>query len=230
MIDLKNRSNDPEIMDDLALDNPALYQTLRELDVINTWLGGNAISSHAYKKLTYQEQNVVLMDMGCGSGSLLQGFARWSEKKSINFCGIGIDANPHIVNYADQHNTVPNRISFEAKDVFDPSIYDRKIDIIHACLFTHHFDHDQLVWLFRQWKMAASKGVIINDLHRHPFAYYSIKWLTRLFSNSYMVKYDACLSVARGFSRKELMAILKEAGIEQYSLKWKWAFRWLLVF
>ena len=75
----------------------------------------------------------------------------------------------------------------------------------------------------------AEKGFFIADLHRHPLAYYSIKWLTGLFSKSYLVKNDAPLSVLRGFSRKEWESLLTKAGIKNYSIRWKWAFRWLII-
>jgi hypothetical protein len=83
--------------------------------------------------------------------------------------------------------------------------------------------------ILRQLKEQARKAVIINDLHRHPLAYYSIRWLTKLLSQSEMVKYDAPLSVLRGFSRNEWLDLLREAGISRFSLKWKWAFRWQLI-
>jgi hypothetical protein len=44
-----------------------------------------------------------------------------------------------------------------------------------------------------------------------------------------MVKHDGPLSVLRGFKKSELIGVLQKAGIESYSLKWKWAFRWQLI-
>jgi hypothetical protein len=43
------------------------------------------------------------------------------------------------------------------------------------------------------------------------------------------VKNDAPLSVLRGFKKKELEEVLKKAGITDYSIHWKWAFRWLII-
>jgi hypothetical protein len=82
-----------------------------------------------------------------------------------------------------------------------------------------------LAWM----KGHSNIGFFINDLHRHPFAYYSIKWLTGLFSKSYLVKNDAPLSVLRGFKRKELEMFNVQCSILNARLKWKWAFRWLLI-
>ncbi len=78
-------------------------------------------------------------------------------------------------------------------------------------------------------RSKARTGFFINDLHRHPLAYYSIRWLTGLFSRSYLVKNDAPLSVRRGFSRSELKSLLEAAGITNYSIRWRWAFRWLVI-
>jgi hypothetical protein len=107
--------------------------------------------------------------------------------------------------------------------------FDRpKPDIIFSSLFCHHFTDEQLVSMIRWMERNSTTGWYVNDLHRHPLAYYSISWLTRWWSRSYLVKNDAPLSVLRGFTRAEWKTILQEAGIEGYQLKWKWAFRWLL--
>ena len=75
----------------------------------------------------------------------------------------------------------------------------------------------------------ATHAVVINDLHRHWFAYYSIKAITAVFSKTYLVKYDAPLSVARALTRSEWEEILRLADIRNYSLKWRWAWRWELI-
>jgi hypothetical protein len=74
----------------------------------------------------------------------------------------------------------------------------------------------------------AGLGFFINDLHRHFLAYYSIKILTGLFSKSYLVKNDAPLSVQRGFIKKEWEDLMHKSAIDNYSIQWKWAFRWLI--
>ena len=68
-----------------------------------------------------------------------------------------------------------------------------------------------------------------NDLHRNQFAYYSIKFLTAIFSKSYLVKNDAPSSVKRGFKKRELITLLEKAGYKNYSVKWSWAFRYIII-
>ena len=71
-------------------------------------------------------------------------------------------------------------------------------------------------------------GFFINDLHRHPLAYHFIKLATQLFSKSYLVKNDAPLSVLRGFKKQEWENILRKSDLSDYTIKWQWAFRYLI--
>lgn len=227
---LEVRSSEQEIMDDLAISGEVVDQTLRELNTINRTLGGNQISISAFKKLVGTNKQVSLADLGCGGGDIMMDMAKWCQKKGIKSEFVGIDANQNIVNYAIQHTASFPEIGYQAINIFSDEFKNQQFDIIHCCLFVHHFSSDQLVGLFARLKAQARMGVIINDLHRHSLAYHSISLLTRLFSKSEMVRNDASVSVARGFKRKELVEILKQAGIKGYTLDWKWAFRWRLVF
>ena len=93
----------------------------------------------------------------------------------------------------------------------------------------HHFTDEKIIGLLARMTAAARRGVVINDLHRHPLAYYNIRWLTKLFSRSYLVKNDAPLSVLRGFSKEEWMRYTATANVKVHTLKWAWAFRYLTV-
>ena len=155
--------------------------------------------------------------------------AKISARQKQQAVFTGIDANPHIVGYAEEHCKDWANIHFETLNIFDTEFQEKQFDVIHCCLFLHHFSNEQLVGLFRQFKKQARVAIIVNDLQRHVLAYHAIKSITRWFSKSYMVRNDAALSVARGFTRQELRDIMTEAGILNYSLQWKWAFRWKLV-
>ena len=135
-----------------------------------------------------------------------------------------------MIDYATAKARPFPEISFRQQDIFTPEFRRQPFDIITCSLFCHHFSTQDLATLLRQLKGQAGLGVIINDLHRHPLAYYSIKGLTRLLGGSYLVQNDAPLSVARAFSRQDWVEILERAGIEKYELRWRWAFRWQVIF
>lgn len=229
------RSNEPEIMDNLDFHDPVVFQTLKELDIINTWLGGNAVTLNALKKL-HKEYNfkkrsspLKIADLGCGSGYILRMIYDWAKKEGIEVELTGIDANVHITNYAKAQNSSYPEISFLPLDIFSEEFRLKKFDIVTCTLFVHHFDNNTLSSFFTQLKSQVSTAIILNDIHRHWMAYYSIKWLTILFSRSYMVKYDAKLSVLRAFKRRELESIFNNAGINNFLIQWKWAFRYCAI-
>ena len=228
---LKHRSEDKEIMDDLNFSDPVVFQTLRELDTINQYLGGNQVTFSGIEKLLQKSppQALSIADLGCGSGDILRRIANWDRLKGTQLQLEGIDANPHITEYAQKHCHECQNITFKAWDIFDDRFSKQSYDIILATLFFHHFSDEELISCFSNLKNQARTGIVINDIHRHWAAYYSIKGLTQLFSKSSMVKYDAPLSVARAFRREELVQILMASGIENYLLSWQWAFRWQLV-
>lgn len=232
-LDLSLRSSEPEIMDDLSFSDSVVFQTLKELDVINKWLGGNSVTIAGLdiirRKYLRRGDHLHIADLGCGSGTMLKMMVEWGRKNGIRIKVTGVDANPHIINYAESECDGYPEISFLAEDVFSEKFSRRKFDVVTSTLFFHHFDDSQLLDLFSQLKEQSLLALVINDLHRHWFAYHSISLLTAAFSSSYMVKNDARLSVARSFQRPELQNLLSAAGFSNVFLKWKWAFRYLAV-
>jgi ubiquinone/menaquinone biosynthesis C-methylase UbiE len=226
---LSKRSEEIEIMDDLDISGEVIDVTLKELDVINRLLGGNAISLSSFRVLLKKYPITSLADLGCGGGDIMMQMAKIAKSQHQEVQFLGIDANPHIVAYATGNCASWQNISFLSENIFSTDFQSKSFDVIHCCLFLHHFTEEELVTLFTRFKTQAKVAIIVNDLHRHVLAFYSIKWITRFFSKSYMVQNDASLSVARGFKRSEIISILAKAGIKDYQLKWRWAFRWQLV-
>lgn len=229
----KKRSEETELMDDLELSNDALRQNLDELETINTWLGGYNVVlkslSFLRPKLEALPAPITIADLGCGGGDTLRQMAAWFRQQNLQACLTGIDANNFMLAYAAPKARPFPEITFQQHDIFSENFKQQRFDILVCSLFCHHFPDEALVQLLKQIYAQANVAVIINDLHRHPLAYYSIKALTQVFSSSYLVKNDAPLSVLRAFHRKELEVILTAAGIENFRLKWHWAFRWQLV-
>jgi SAM-dependent methyltransferase len=231
MPDFSKRSKEMEIMDDLGSSGKIIDQTLRELEFINTWLGGNAVTLNALSRVKRRKGlsgRIRIADLGCGGGDMLKLVNGWSQKNNVSTELLGVDANPNIVAYARKNVPLEN-VSFKATDIFSNDFKLMEFDIVMATLFFHHFTDVQLIEFFNQLKQQVKTAVIINDIHRHPLAFYSIKWLTQGFSKSPMVIHDAPVSVLRAFARNELHNIIRSAGFTDYTLEWKWAFRWQAV-
>lgn len=225
------RCYDKEIMDDLEVGGEILKQTLRELRTINRFLGGNYVTTSGLEILLDRDKNrkYTIADIGCGGGDMLRVMADWASKNGYDCQFVGIDANDHTVAMAKESLKNYSNVSFLTQNVFDREFENTKVDVFTCTLFTHHFTDEELIVLMRVFKKSASLGIIVNDLHRHPLAYYSIKLLTRLFSKSPMVQNDGPLSVLRGFSRKDIRRVLQKAGMGAFNIQWNWAFRWRVI-
>lgn len=222
------RSTEKELMDDLDCSGPVLEQTLRELKTINRWLGGNHVTTEGLEELTrsFPQASYSIVDLGCGGGDMIRIMHSWAEKRKIKAEFTGIDANRNIIELAKVRQKHLSHVQWEVCNVFDEEFTSKQTDIATCTLFTHHFTDHELVDLLVAIRKKTKLGCVINDLHRHPFAFHSIRVLTRLFSKSPMVQNDASLSVLRSFSRKDWENILFKAGIENFRIRWFWAFRW----
>ncbi len=248
MPNLSYRSNEKELIDDLELDNDALRQNLEELALINKYLGGNQVTvsglSHLISDFRFSiadslslskseienhKSEIKIADLGCGGGDMLMVMADWAKKRSINAQFIGIDANDFMINFGTKRTANYTNISYLHQDIYSDEFKEKSFDIVTMTLFCHHFSEESLIKLLQQLKKQTRIGIVINDIHRHWFAYHSIAWITKLFLKSYLVKNDAKLSVWRAFIREDLEKIIQKSGFTNYSIRWKWAFRWEVV-
>lgn len=232
MPDFSQRSYKTELLDRDDIPFADIKQNMQELDTINTWLGGHAITCAGLEQLIKKNKpgitTYIICEIGCGGGDNLRVIRDWCAKKNISVTLIGIDINPHCIAYAESRKE-NNGIQFITSD-YRTVVLDETPHIIFSSLFCHHFTNNDLEVQFNWMKANTQLGFFINDLHRHPLAYYSISILTKLFSRSYLVKNDAPLSVLRGFTKSELTIIAKQLSIVNYQLYWRWAFRWLLIY
>ncbi len=258
MPNLSYRSYEKELIDDLELDNDALRENLEELAIINKYLGGNQVTISGLKKLILnsdssdleisglgtifnplipksgesefrQKPPLKIADLGCGGGDMLMVMANWAKKQGINAQFIGIDANDFMIGFAKKRTHSYQNITYLHQNIFSEEFQKHNFDIVTMTLFCHHFEDEALIKILQQFRKQTRLGVVINDIHRHWFAYHSIAWITKLFLKSYLVKNDAKLSVWRAFRRKDLENIIQKAGYTNYSIRWKWAFRWEVV-
>ena len=224
MIDLRNRSNKKEILDNDDLPFEDVKLCMQELNSINTLLGGHAITINGLEYFsTLQNDSLKVCEIGCGGGDNLKAISK--KYNSATF--IGIDLKHTCINFAAKQYPELNAcwIASDYSKVF----FKELPDVIFSSLFCHHFTDEQLVFMLQWMNKNSKKGFFINDLQRNTLAYYLIKWLTYIFSKSYMVKNDGPISVSRSFAKKDWQILFSKAGISNYNVKWKWAFRYLVI-
>ena len=226
MIDYSHRSYGKELLDSKNIPFKDIAENMKELEFINSHLGGHLITIRGFKKLLAKKQKISVCEIGCGGGDNLNALAKFCKKNHIEAQFTGIDINDECIEFAKK-NVSSKNVQFIVSD-YRLINFDNKPDIIFSSLFCHHFTDDELVEMLRWMKYHSIAGFFINDLHRHIVAYNFIKYATKFFSRSYLVKNDAPLSVLRGFRKKEWQGIFERAGISNYAIQWKWAFRYLI--
>lgn len=230
MPDLSKRSYEAELLDAPDIPKALLFQNLRELDFINKTLGGHAITLAGVKKLiTDKHKTYRIIDIGCGGGDAMKHISAWAKKNKFSVQLVGVDMNADCIDFMRAACAGYPDITGVVSDYRNYLRSNNDVDIVHCSLFCHHLKDDELTELFRYLQQYAKTGFVINDLQRHWFAYYSIKFLTRLLNGSSLVKNDAPLSVWRGFKKPELQNLFAQADIKSVSIQWKWAFRYLVV-
>jgi 2-polyprenyl-3-methyl-5-hydroxy-6-metoxy-1,4-benzoquinol methylase len=227
-MNFKKRSYQKELLDGEGIPFPAIAQTMRELNTINTLLGGHAITLEGFKQLVKDKKEITVCEIGCGGGDNLVAIVKYCQQNKIKIHCIGIDYNNECIAFAKQNEYLKDNTDFICSD-YAKVYFESNPDIIFSSLFCHHFTDEELVFQLQWMKEHAGFGFFINDLQRHWLAYYLIHILTQIFSNSYLVKNDASLSVARGFKKSEWQSLFSKAEIVNFKVTWKWAFRYLIV-
>jgi len=230
MISFKQRSGQKELLDNPAIPFEDIKRNMQELNAINTLLGGHKITQKGFAILTKNmspDTEISVVEIGCGGGDNLRAIQTFANKKKLKIKLTGVDINPECIAYAKQQSANKD-ITFICSDYKTVS-FPQPPHIIFSSLFCHHFTDDELIEMLQWQYQNSSVGFFINDLHRHPLAYYSIKKLTGLFSKSYLVKNDAPISVRRSFIKSDWKKLLQGAHINNYTIRWQWAFRWLII-
>ncbi len=225
-INTKYRTEEEEIMDDFSLEGEELRDALDKIATINQFLGGNHLTLEGVKKLINSKEAITIVDVGCGNGDMLRTLAEYGNKNNLKFNLIGIDANAFTIDYAIKLSKEYPNISYKCEDIFSEVFAKMNYDIVLCTLTLHHFKNNQIDYLIQLFNKQARIGIVINDLHRNIVAYKAFQVICWLFRLNKMSKEDGLVSILRGFKKEELIDFSERNKLENYTIHWKWAFRY----
>lgn len=228
-INTKYRTQETEIMDDFLLEGEELKAALDQIARINQLLGGNNLTLNGTKKLLKKanlSKTITIADIGCGNGDMLRMLASYGKKNNINFKLIGVDANAFTINYARKLSTEYSNIEYLCVDIFSEDFASLTYDIVLCTLTLHHFKNEQILNIITTFNKNAAIGIVINDLHRSKLAYRLFEIICIVFKLKKMSREDGLISILRGFKKKELEEFSKKLNLKNYTISWKWAFRY----
>jgi len=216
-------------MDDFALEGEVLRDALDKIARINQLLGGNLLTLCSVRKLIHslpKQTEITIVDVGCGNGDMLRVLADYGLKNNYNFRLIGIDANHFTINHAQKLSEKYKNISFRCEDIFSQAFEELKYDIVLCTLTLHHFKNNEIIQLMAVFYANSKIGIVINDLHRSALAYRLFQGLCFVFQLNSMSREDGLTSILRGFKKADLIAFSKKLKFPNYTIQWKWAFRY----
>ncbi len=225
------RRLDPEWMDRRDGDPKLLERALRDIRLVNRRLGGARALLRGldpFFSFLRADEPLEVLDVGTGGGDLAVAIARHAERRGRRVRVTALDRDAVSTSIARREASGRPEVAVVRGDAFSLPFGDCAFHVATASLILHHFAHPDAVRLLRSLRRVARLGVVVNDLRRHLLPWAFIGAAARITGRSPMFVHDAPLSVLRGFTRQELLAVAREAGEPAPRLERVWPFRWVL--
>lgn len=199
MPDLRRRLIRAERLDDAPPAEAA--RSLRDLERINRLTGGHEVLRRSLGRLFTPADAFTMLDVGAATGDM----ARAATARYPHARVTSLDYRLHHVAAAPPPRLVADafRLPFSA----------RAFDVVHCSLFLHHFADEQVVALLRCFGETARRYVVLNDLERHPLAWWFLPATRAIFRWHEITLHDGPISVAAAFKAPELAALAAAAGL-----------------
>lgn len=211
------RSREEEQMDAADLPADIYARVLADLAQVNRLTLSARPTLGFLARATKGRTRFRLLDVGFGEGDMLRAIARWAKRRGIEAELVGIDLNPNSAPAA--RAATPAGMAIDYRTGAYAALGEEPWDFVISSFVAHHMTDDQLRAFLCFMETHARIGWLVNDLHRHGFAYRGFPLLGALMRWHPIVRYDGRLSIARSFRRDEWRAILADAGIKEDTVR-----------
>ena len=208
---LATRAQADELMDADDLPADVYAAVVADLARVNVVTMAARPTLRFLARATHGVDRLRILDVGFGDGDMLRRIARWAAKRRLPVELVGVDLNPRSEAAARAHTPPQLPIRWITGDYAD--LAGGGWDVILSSLVAHHMTHDQLIAFLRFMEAEATRGWLVNDLHRHGFAHAGFPLLARIARWHPIVRHDGTLSIARSYRPAEWPPLLAEAGI-----------------
>lgn len=202
------RRLEPELLDQMAADDPRAIRVRRDLRLVNAFMRNAQCMASALKKHAAGRKPRTIVDLGSGDGRFALLLARQLAKYWPGVRVILLDQQ-NIVNETTRAGFTALNWSVETvcADVFDFLTDARALraDVITSNLFLHHFNDEQLVRLLSEAAKSAWL-VVACEPRRSKFVVRASRLLWMVGCSRDTI-HDAVVSARAGFIGEELGAL-----------------------
>jgi hypothetical protein len=181
--------------------------SLRDLSRVNRFLGGYYVLGRLFDNVVKPGESFSVLDIGAASGDMGAAIRRRYPHARVTSLDYQSD---HLTQAAD-----PKIVADAFRLPFRPASF----DYVFSSLFLHHFSNDQIVELFREFRVLARSAVLSIDLDRGPLAYYFLPATRWLFGWHDITISDGQISVAAAMNRDEMQSLALRAGLDRAKVR-----------
>jgi len=205
----------PELLDELAPQDPRAARSRRDLRIIHKFMRSASILRRLIGKLELRAPPRRIIELGAGDGTLLLAVARSLEPR---WTDVELTLLDRVELLDDPTREAYRGLGWEVRpvcsDVMDWVRGDAQApyDLCVASLFLHHFEGPSLEALMGGIA-RRTQAFIASEPRRDAVSRIAALTVGLIGANA-VTRGDAVKSVAAGFRDKELTAVWEDAGID----------------
>lgn len=198
--------------------------TLDDLDRLNAWFGGYALTLGRLRRLLTRlpaNRLARIVDVGGGRGDFAVNVVRWARRAKRPVRVVVVDSDAATLELARRRTAAYPEIALVRADATALPLRPQAADVAVTALTLHHLDRDAALACLAEM-MAAAPMAIVNDLLRTPLTL-ALVWLaTRLLGLHPVSRHDGPLSVRRAYSAKEIETLVGKIGRRVDVGRYRW--------
>ncbi len=204
---------------DRPVEPAARAASLADIDRLNAWFGGYALTFREIRRLAAPGRALVVLDVGGGHAAFAVRLVRRARRRGRAIRVLVVERDAETLRLARRACAAYAEIALVGADATALPFRAGAADVVTASLTLHHLEPDDAACALREMAAVARRAVVVNDLRRTRSAL-GLVWLaTRLLRCHPISRHDGPLSVRRAYSRAELTALAQKAGIRTLAIR-----------
>ncbi len=199
---------------DRAVPPAARDASLADIDRLNAWFGGYALTLRALDRLVLRApatRRLLVVDVGGGRGDFARRLIEHARRNGWAVHVVVVDRDPDLLAVA-RRGAPPGLLLVRAEATALP-FRKASVGIVTMSLTLHHMEPDAAVTSLVEMSTAARCAVIVNDLWRNRLSLALVWVATRVLRCHPISRHDGPLSVRRAYSPDEIRGLAAKAGI-----------------